>query len=263
MPADPPGGAPEPPVDVPVEPAAAEGPSAPAVPAGPAASAAPAGPGRGVRALVVEEFSLVDAIGGARGLVESVLPGLVFVVVFVATRDLVPALVAASVCAVVAVVVRLVQRTPVTQALSGVIGIGVGVVWAALTGRAEDFFAGGLLVNVGYLVGTAVSALVGWPVVGVLVTLLRGGAMDWRTDPAQAGIRRRYAWATWLWAGMFGLRLLVQVPFYVAGDVAALGTAKLVMGVPLFALVLWFTWLLVGPPADRATRPGRRPPPSR
>ncbi|MDT0164357.1 DUF3159 domain-containing protein [Actinotalea sp. AC32] len=217
----------------------------------------------GVRSILGEEFSLVDAVGGVRGLVESVLPGLVFVVVFVATRDLVPSLVAASVAALGAVVLRLAQRTPVTQALSGVLGIAVGVVWALTTGRAEDFFAGGLLVNVAYLVGTAVSALVGWPVVGVLVALLRGETMRWRTDPELSGLRRRYAWATWLWAAMFALRLVVQVPFYLAGDVASLGTAKLAMGLPLFAVVLWLTWLLVGPRATRAEHRDRRPTPPR
>ena len=60
-------------------------------------------------------------------------------------------------------------------------------------------------------------------------------------------MRRRYAWATWLWAGVFGLRLAVQIPLYLQGSDAVgwLGTAKLVMGVPLFAVGLWITWLMV------------------
>lgn len=56
---------------------------------------------------------------------------------------------------------------------------------------------------------------------------------------------RRYQAATWLWVGMFVLRLAVQVPLYVTGTVGWLGTARLVMGIPLFALTLWVTWLLV------------------
>src|SRR5690554_3573120 len=96
---------------------------------GPATDAVP-GAARGVRALAGEEFSVAEAVGGVRGLVESVLPGLVFVVVYLTTRELVPALVASGAAAAVAVVVRLVQRTPVTQALSGVVGVGIGVLWA-------------------------------------------------------------------------------------------------------------------------------------
>lgn len=58
---------------------------------------------------------------------------------------------------------------------------------------------------------------------------------------------KRYTIATWLWIAMFLARLGVQAPLYFAGDdaVGALGTARLVMGVPLFALVLWLTWRLI------------------
>src|SRR5690625_7761955 len=50
---------------------------------------------------------------------------------------------------------------------------------------------------------------------------------------------------------VFAARLIVQLPMYWSHDVAALGTARLVMGVPLYALVLWFGWLISRP----ATRP--------
>ncbi|MBC7290965.1 MAG: DUF3159 domain-containing protein [Actinotalea sp.] len=215
-----------------------------------------------MRVLAGDQFSVAEAVGGVRGLVESVLPGLVFVVAYLLTRDLVPALVASGGVAAAAVVVRLLQRTPATQAFSGVVGVGVGVLWASRTGEAQDFFAWGLWVNGAWLAGTALSVLVGWPLVGVVVSLLRGNDMSWRTAPAAAPLRRRYAWATWLWAGMFAARLAVQLPLYLQGEDAVgwLGTARLAMGVPLFALVLWVTWLLVGPRAAAAARPG--PPPS-
>lgn len=216
---------------------------------------------RGVRVLGGEEFHLAEAVGGWRGLVESVAPGLLFVVVFVATGDLVPALVAAAVLAILAVVVRLVQRTPVTQAFSGVVGVGIGVLWAWRTGEAQDYFAWGLAVNVGWCLGALVSVLVRWPAVGVLVSLIRGEDMGWRTDPERAGLRRRYVGTTLMWAGLFGARLAVQVPLYLQGEDAVgwLGTAKLVMGVPLFALGLWVTWLVTASPAARAARPDQPP----
>lgn len=232
----------------------------PVEPSGPTAPLAGA---RGVRMIAGEEFSFAEAVGGVRGLVESALPGLVFVVVFVATHRLTPALIASAGLALAAVAVRLVQRTAVTQAFSGVLGVAIGVVWAWRTGEAQNFFAWGLGVNVAWCVGAAVSVLAGWPAVGVIVSLVRGEDMSWRTDQAARPARRRYVWATWLWAGVFGLRLAVQVPLYLQGSNAVgwLGTAKLVMGVPLFAVGLWVTWLMVrGSGAVRApSRPPRDP----
>ncbi len=218
---------------------------------------APTGSGRGLRSVVGEEFSFAEAVGGVRGMVESSTPGLVFVVVFVATRGLTASLVASLAVAVAAVIVRLVQRTPVTQALSGVLGVGIGVAWAWWTGRAQDYFAGGLLANAGYLAAMVVSVLARWPAVGVVVALLRGESMAWRTEPGLANERRAYVWSTWVMAAVFALRLAVQVPLYVAGQAVALGTAKLAMGLPLFAVALWLTWRLVASPAARAEHPDR------
>jgi hypothetical protein len=228
-----------------------------------------AGGGRGLRALTGEEFSATDAIGGWRGAIESVAPGVLFVVVYLAAgQRMVPALVASLGAALVAVVVRLVQRTPVTQAFSGVLGVLVGVIWAWRTGRAQDYFLYGLWVNVAYAVGTLATIVAGYPLVGLVVGLfdkqgpLAGGSwgrvVAWRSDRALA---RRYALATWLWVAMFALRLVVQVPLYRNAEVAWLGTAKLVMGLPLTALVLWFSWRLVRPSAASPESPRTRPAP--
>jgi len=200
--------------------------------------------GRGLSALVAADFSLAQATGGVRGMVESVAPGLVFVVVYLAVRALTPALVAASVVALLAVIVRLAQRTPVTQALTGVVGVGVGVFWAARSGQAQDYFVVGLWTNAGYGAACLVSVVLGWPLVGVVVGLLRSEGVTWRNDRTE---RRRYALATWIWVAMFGLRLVVQLPLYLGAEVGWLGTARLAMGVPLWALTLWVTWLLVRP----------------
>lgn len=222
---------------------------------------------RGLQILGADDFSFADAVGGVRGVVETSLPGVVFVVAYLLTHELVPPLVAAGATALAAVVLRLVQGTPVTQAVSGVLGVAVGVIWAATSGRAENFYTWGLLVNATWFLGALISILVRWPVVGVIVALLRSEGMGWRTGTGTtaARLRGRYTWATWVWVGVFGARLAVQVPMWLRGEeaVAWLGTARLAMGVPLFALGLWITWLLVAPrgagaePADPTPSPPR------
>ena len=47
---------------------------------------------------------------------------------------------------------------------------------------------------------------------------------------------------------MFVLRDVVQVPLWLAGNVYVLGTVTLVLGIPLFALVCWASYLVIAGP---------------
>lgn len=252
---------------------------------------------RGMNALTAQEFNALASVGGIRGLIEAVAPGLAYLVLFVITRELSVALVGSLSVAAVLVVLRLIQRTPVTMAFSGVVGVGIGLFVAWKSGDAQDFYVWGLLVNAAYMIVMLVTVLVRWPGVGVLVEMLKSGlgsapskdesavARDhvdrdpakpdannadsdgvgeplevpeqgpkselaglfptaWRKDPQQL---HAYSVVTWLWVAMFGARLVVQLPLYFMGEpaFAALGAARLIMGVPLFALVLWLSWRII------------------
>lgn len=209
-------------------------------------------PKRGVGAVTAAEFSALDAVGGIRGLVESVLPGLVFVVVYLITYSLPPALYASLGVAGLATVARLVSGTSLQQALAGFGGVAIGAFWAWRTGEASDYFAFGLWTNAAYLVACAISMVARWPLVGLVIGGLSGNPSElganmrrWRENPVQ---RRAYTWATGVWAALFGLRLAVQLPLYLGASVGWLGSMRLLMGVPLWALALWVTWLLVRGP---------------
>lgn len=234
--------------------------------------------GTGLSSVGAERFDASAAIGGWRGAAESALPTLVFVVVMaVRPTALVPALVASLAVSAVALVARLAQRQALTQVIGGAVLALVSAAWAWRTGRASNFYATGLVVNVVWLIACLGSVAARWPLVGVLMglweassgepepgaaqqpgepeqpgdasarTAQRPGWSAWRTDPAQARRRRRYVLGTLVLAAMFALRLLVELPLYLGGDttVSALGVARLVLGLPLFALTCWFVWLLV------------------
>jgi hypothetical protein len=187
--------------------------------------------------------AIIASIGGVRGLVESILPSFVFLVIFLITANpVLSALVPVGV-AVVFIIVRAATRLPIGPAVTGAVGVGVTAALAIITGRAENNFVLGIALNAGYLVAMLISLMVRRPLIGVIVGLLMGErAAHWRQEP------RRYrvlTMVTWLWAALFGIRLVVEVPLYLAGNVAGLAVAKLILGVPLYAVVLWVTWLLV------------------
>ncbi|MDP9807130.1 hypothetical protein J2S70_001712 [Trueperella bonasi] len=202
----------------------------------------------GLRAVIEDDFDIVEAVGGIRGIVESVLPTIVFLILYTVTAELNLALVVSVGTTAVFILVRAVQRISVLPALGGLLAIALSAVIAWRSGEASNFFVWGLVTNAAYLLGLLISLALRWPIMGVMIGFLRGDATSWhsdRSDPAKIITRRRYTQITWLWVGMFAVRLLVQAPLYFADATEALGIARLFMGVPLFALVAWFTWMMV------------------
>lgn len=186
--------------------------------------------------------SLLAAIGGVRGLIESILPGLGFLVVYSITRSLLPSVLLPLALSVIFVIVRLVSRSAPSQAFIGVLGIAISAVLAIVTGKPEDNFLPGIIINVVSGCVLLVSLVARWPLIGIIVGFLTNEGAAWRRDRAKFWV---LVIATWLWVGLFALRLVVEVPLYFAGETEWLATAKLVLGVPLYAGVLWVTWLLV------------------
>lgn len=182
------------------------------------------------------------AMGGWRGVLESVLPSLAFLVIYTIWQELLPALVVSVGIAVVFTAVRLIMRQPASAALGGLIATGAAAALALWTGRAADNFVWGFLTNGVYGTAFLISALIGWPLIGLAVGFLMGEGTKWRTDPRK---RRVFFWLSIAWAGLFALRLAVQLPLYFADNVTALATTKLIMGLPLFAPLVAVTWLAV------------------
>ncbi len=202
-------------------------------------------------------IDVLRSAGGVQGIAESIVPGLVFLITFTVTRDLTPSLVAALASAAVFTVVRLVQRRPLTQALAGVVGVGISAWLANTTGKAEDFYLPGFITNAAYIVAMVASIFVKWPIAGLLFGLIRNEGFDWRKDPARL---KAYRLGTWIIVAVLALRLAVQVPLYLLGDegLTALATTRLVMGAPLYILGVWIAWLVTRPvPAGAGTQPSK------
>jgi hypothetical protein len=187
--------------------------------------------------------SLAEAIGGPLGMAETSLPAVAFVVAYTASgSDTNTAATVAVGLALVLSVARLVRRESPRHALSGLVGVAFAAFIATRSGKAEDFFLPGLLANAAYASAFLISLAVRRPLVGIIVTALDGEDEGWREDPRRM---RAFERATWLWAALFLLRLVVMLPLYLAGAVVALGIAKTALGLPVFGLGLWLSWLLV------------------
>jgi hypothetical protein len=198
------------------------------------------------------------SMGGWRGILESVLPSLVFVVTFTLTYDratqtgnLWLSLGLSVGLAAVFTLIRIATKSPPAAAIGGLVATAGAAALALLTGRGQDNFILGFVTNGAYGTAFLVSALIGWPLIGLAVGFLMNEGTRWRADRRK---RRVFFWLSIAWAGLFAFRLAVQLPLYFAGDVTALGTLKLIMGLPLFAPLVAVTWLAVRalyPPASK------------
>ncbi|WP_229051220.1 DUF3159 domain-containing protein [Aeromicrobium sp. Leaf350] len=200
---------------------------------------------------------LAEAFGGIRGVVESAVPSLAFLVSWLTTEDLRQSIYVAVGVAVVLLVVRLAQRSTPQFVVNSLFVIAIGALFASRSGEARDVFLPGILYNGAYSIVLVVSILVGWPVVGFLIGSLAGDVTSWRRD---RGLVRLCSRLTWLLAVPCVLRVLVQYPLYSADEVGLLGTAKIVMGWPLQVLALLaMAWVLsrdstpAGPSTAEAT----------
>jgi hypothetical protein len=190
----------------------------------------------------IRAHALLAAMGGVRGLVEALLPGIVFLVVFTATRDLLLSVIAPAILGVVFLVLRLIARSQTAPAIGGLVGIVLSALLALRSGDGKDFYLLGFWTNGVYGTVLLVSVLVGWPLLGLAIGALMGEGTAWRRQRAKY---RALRLLTLIWVGFFALRLVVQLPLYFADNVEALGVTRLVMGTPLYGVLVVLSFLFV------------------
>ncbi|ACY97283.1 MULTISPECIES: DUF3159 domain-containing protein [Thermomonospora] len=209
--------------------------------------AKPAGPGgeRPVTYDTVEaavRAQLAKALGGVRGMLEAAVPTIAFTVTYVLTHQVRTAVIAGVASAVLLLLVRLAQRSTPQFVLNSLVGIGIAAFFALRSGRAEDAFLPGILYNAAYAVGMIFSVLVRWPVVGFIIGSVTGDPTAWRSDP---GIVKLCSRLTWILVVPCLVRVAVQYPLYLAGQVGWLGATKIFMGWPLqVAALAAMVWVL-------------------
>jgi len=189
-----------------------------------------------------EKELLSKAIGGWRGLVDSALPSMLFILIFVFQQNLNNALIAALILGGILLLIRLFEKKPLTQVISGFVGLSISVLITWRTKDASNFFLTGIITNAVYGFALLVSVLIRKPLIGYLVGSLVGDTSGWLKHPL---LVRAYTIVTWLWIGVFGLRLVVQVPLYLNDSVALLGSVKIFLGWPLYLLSVWLTYQIV------------------
>ncbi len=195
---------------------------------------------------------LASALGGWAGVIDSGLPFVVFTLVYLVTdRDLETTLYASVGTAALLAVLRLLRKQSLVQVVSGLAGIAIAAFLAQRTGNAENFFLPGIITNAVYAGVCLISIAVHKPLLGYVIQAMRGRDMSWVNNPEE---HRLFSTITWLWALIFGLRVAIMFPLFLLGQTAALGTLKLLLGYPLFALGIFVTFKLLSSAKEKTGR---------
>ena len=192
---------------------------------------------------------IAEQLGGMRGLLESSVPVLAFVLLnflFGKTvfdlpnpRGLYVAIAGSVGTAVLIGVFRLIRRESVRHAINGVIGIALGAYLAYRSGDAKDFYLPGILLTLGQAVLLVVSVVFRKPIIGyVWAVMANKGKHDWLQNPA---LFRTFQWLTLAWAGSLVFRGGSQGLLYLADQGDLIGIVRIVVSWPMYAAMLFLT----------------------
>jgi intracellular septation protein A len=189
-----------------------------------------------------ERAKVVTALGGKKGIIDSTIPSLIFLLTYNVTHNLKACLYISIATAVLLLICRLIKRDTLTHSISGFIGIAFCGWFAWKTGEAKDYYAPSLWKNSAFALVYLISILIKWPLIGVLLGPILGENLNWRKNPARMAAYKK---ATWIWFALFAIRLVVQYPLFKANQLNALGVANIFLGFPLYLATLWGTWLVI------------------
>ncbi|RZU49598.1 uncharacterized protein DUF3159 [Krasilnikovia cinnamomea] len=206
---------------------------------------------------------IADQLGGMRGLIESSVPVLAFVLLnFIVGLDafglpedsrtgLYIAIGGAVGTAVVIAIYRLARREPIRHAINGLIGIALGAYLAARSGQAKDFYLPGILITLGQAALLLLSTAFRRPIIGyVWAVMANKGKHDWLENKRLLGT---FQWLTVAWAVSLIVRGGVQALLYWLDRPDLLGVARIFLSWPIYAGMLALTVWAV----RRATRAER------
>ncbi len=189
-----------------------------------------------------DRAKILAALGGTRGLVDSGLPSVLFLVVFNFGHHLHAALYASIALSIVLTFFRLLKRASLQHAMSGLFGIAICALFAGHSGKASAFYLPSIYKNIFFLALYGGANVIRFPLLGMVIGPIVGENLEWRKHPAR---KKVYTQAGWLWAGMFALRIAIQYPLYRANKLNELGVANFFLGYPLYLIVLWGTWQII------------------
>jgi hypothetical protein len=176
-----------------------------------------------------------------RGLVESGLPSVVFVVAFRFTGTRAAAVISLAV-ALLMVGERLLRKQRVNEAISGVFGVALAAALAGGTGEAKNYFLPEVVAGLAFSAVLLASVGMGKPLLGTLLGAVVPPFKDWRERPL---LRKAFTHVTAVAGVWAAIKALILLSLYLADNVDLLAGAKLALGYPMLGVLVAYYWRVV------------------
>ncbi|WP_221329940.1 DUF3159 domain-containing protein [Actinoplanes sp. L3-i22] len=186
--------------------------------------------------------SLSELLNGRRAAIDASWPAVGYLVGWLVFHSIWAGSAGALICALGVVGWRLRRGDKPRAVLIGLLGVCVAALIALHTGKAEDFFLLQILSNGASVLIWAISIVVRWPLLGLVVGAVLGQKTRWRRDPE---LLRAYSRASWVWVLQYVIRVAVFLPLYAAGWTATLAAARIALSWPLVAACLAVSWWVI------------------
>lgn len=175
---------------------------------------------------------MAKSLGGRMGMIEAGIPGLVFTVLWLTTKDITLSLICGGVAVGLFALNRIVRKETLAYVGNAAFSMLLGWVfvrWAASSGGSEQdqalaYFLPGILWSGAYTIMLAISCFARWPMIGFLVGGDDEDPFRWRRDPQIVDLCVRL---TWIFALPGAIGVLLQGPVWLLGksDVLSAGAA--------------------------------------
>lgn len=190
--------------------------------------------------LARKTMSLGDAVGGWRTIAEAIGSRMLFLVVYLATGQLLPAALVAVGGVLLFAVTRLcTDRKKWWQAVIPLAVVGLSAALAGGSGHAIDFYVPEMVPDLVLAPVLLVSIIIRYPAAGLVLGGVRSG---WRRDPVRYRLYRR---CTAVFLAKFVIAAAVMVSLYLADQVVALAIAGTVFTTPALAVCVYVSWRII------------------
>jgi hypothetical protein len=154
--------------------------------------------------------------------------------------DIIKASVLAIVISIGLLIRRILLKNSIKYSFWGLVIVLVAAAFALISGKAENYYLPSVISNFSIFIISIISIIIKKPLAAISSHLTRGWIFKWyeRDDVYPA-----YKEVTVIWSIFFLIRFLIQLRFYLIGDIVQIGILNLMLSLPFTIIVLVISYI--------------------